>query len=71
MNDILNHYQLNKLLKEILYNSFSFIKNNTLFEKNNDKKPNINNPKSKKEVELYEKYLNSINSKIDDYLDAR
>ena len=71
MNDILNHYQLNNLLKEILYNSFSFIKNNTLFEKNNDKKPNINNPESKKEVELYEKYLNSINSKIDDYLDTR
>ena len=71
MNDILNHYQLNNLLKEILYNSFSFIKNNTLFEKNNGKKPNINNPETKKEIEFYEKYLNSINSKIDDYLDAR
>ena len=71
MNDILNHYQLNNLLKEILYNSFSFIKNNTLFEKNNDKKPNINNPESKNEVELYEKYLNNINSKKDEYLDTR
>ena len=71
MNDILNLYQLNNLLKEILFNSFSFIKNNTLFEKNNNKKPNIESPDSKKEIEFYEKYLNSINSKIDDYLDTR
>ena len=71
MNDILNLYQLNNLLKEILFNSFSFIKNNTLFEKNNNKKPNIESPDSKKEIEFYEKYLNRINSKIDDYLDTR
>ena len=53
MNDILNHYQLNNLLKEILYNSFVFIKNNTLFEKNNGKKPNINSMESKKEIEFH------------------
>jgi hypothetical protein len=62
MNGSLDHYQLNKILEDILFNSFSFIKNLTL--KNND-------TEIKKESELYEKYLKYINSKIDNYLGSR
>ena len=69
MYDILNHYQINKLLKEILFNSFSFINDN--ISPINEKLSNIDNAKVKKETELYEKYLKCINSKIDVYLDAR
>ncbi len=72
MNEILNHYQLNHLLKELLFNTFSFIKNNTS-NKNNPKILilTLNNKDYKKEKELYEKYLKYINSKIDKNLDTR
>lgn len=72
MNEILNHYQLNYLLKELLFNTFSFIKNNTS-NKNNTKILilTLNNKDYKKEKELYEKYLKYINSKIDKNLDTR
>ena len=72
MNEILNHYQLNYLLKELLFNTFSFIKNNTS-NKNNTKilTLTLNNKDYKKEKELYEKYLKYINSKIDKNLDTR
>ena len=63
MNGTLDHYQLNKILEEILFKSFSFIKNITL--KRN------NTTEIKKESELYEKYLKYINSKIDNYLGSR
>ena len=62
MNGSLDHYQLNKILEEILFKSFSFIKNITLKR---------NNTEIKKESELYEKYLKIINSKIDNYLGSR
>ena len=65
MNELLNHYELNKLLKEILYSSFSFIQKTSL------KKSNENIEKTKKEKEMYEKYLACIYSKLDIYLDAR
>ena len=72
MNEILNHYQLNNLLKLLLFNTFSFIKNNTS-NKNNTKILilTLNNKDYKKEKELYEKYLKYINSKIDKNLDTR
>jgi hypothetical protein len=70
MNDILNHYQLNNFLKEIIFNSFSFIKN-ILISNTEIDKPSKLNIDVKKEIELYEKYLIFINSKIDNYLDAR
>ena len=62
MNGSLDHYQLNKILEDILFKSFSFIKNITLKR---------NNTEIKKEYELYEKYLKYINSKIDNYLGSR
>jgi hypothetical protein len=62
MNGTLDHYQLNKILEDILFKSFSFIKNITLKR---------NNTEIKKEYELYEKYLKYINSKIDNYLGSR
>jgi len=69
MNNLLNHYELNKLLKELLYNSFSFIKNISLTNKN------INNPETntdiKKQKELYGNYLTYINSKLHNFLDTR
>lgn len=69
MNNLLNHYELNKLLKELLYNSFSFIKNISLTNNN------INNPGTNtditKQKELYGNYLTYINSKLDNYLDTR
>lgn len=69
MNNLLNHYELNKLLKELLYNSFSFIKNISLTNKN------INNPGTntdiKKQKELYGNYLTYINSKLHNFLDTR
>ena len=72
MNEILNHYQLNHLLKEILLYSFSFIKNNVVnFSNDEIKILKQNNKESKKEKELYEKFLKSINSKLDDCLDTR
>jgi hypothetical protein len=72
MNELLNHYELNKLLKEILYNSFSFIKNISLTKSNENKeKSNKDNIDIKKEKEMYEKYLTYIYSKLDNYLDAR
>ena len=61
MNDILNHYEINKLLQQLLFNSFSFIKNISL----------TNDIDKKKESELYERYLAYNNSKIDNYLDTR
>jgi hypothetical protein len=72
MNELLNHYELNKLLKEILYNSFSFIKSISLTKSNKNKeKSNKDNIDIKKEKEMYEKYLTYIYSKLDNYLDAR
>jgi hypothetical protein len=72
MNELLNHYELNKLLKEILYSSFSFIKNISLTKSNENKeKSNKDNIDIKKEKEMYEKYLTYIYSKLDNYLDAR
>ena len=62
MNGTLDHYQLNKILEDVLFNSFSFIKN--LTSKNSD-------IEMKKETDLYEKYLKFINSKIDNYLCSR
>ena len=70
MNDILNHYQLNIFLKEILLNSFSFTKNNIISKISNGKTSNLKIDE-KKDIELFEKYLNHINSKIDNYIDAR
>lgn len=62
MNGTLDHYQLNKILEDVLFNSFSFIKN--LTSKNSD-------IEMKKETDVYEKYLKFINSKIDNYLCSR
>jgi len=62
MNGTLDHYQLNKILEDVLFNSFSFIKK--LTSKDND-------IEIKKESDLYEKYLKYINSKIDNYLGSR
>jgi len=62
MNGTLDHYQLNKILEDVLFNSFSFIKNLT---------SKISDIEMKKETDLYEKYLKFINSKIDNYLCSR
>ena len=67
MNKILNHYQLNNLLEEIILNSFSFIKNYSSSNKTQDN-PSLDR---KKESELYINYLTYINSKLDDCLDTR
>ena len=71
MNDMLNHYQLNIFLKEFLLNSFSFTKNNIISKISNGKPSSDVKIDEKKDIELYEKYLNYINCKIDNYLDAR
>ena len=67
MIGILNHYQLNNLLEEILFNSFSFVKNFSI----SNKKQIESSIEQKREIELYKKYLTYINSKIDDCFDTR